>query len=465
MGSDFESDKKYNFEKNISMLFEINKTCYSKGEMIIGNIVLTPKDGLVQTQLINPYAKMTLKEQHYYDYYEYYYDNNKNTTNTERRVDEENITLFSIHMDFSNFNGANILTGVQIPFQIQVPIMSYPSCFFESSAYVRHFLTCDFPTIEARKSVEIIIKNNIHFTHANGLLKTPAIITKEITKHKYAFFNYGSFKVTVTLPKNIVSYTENIPFIIEIDCKNLSIHIKGLYISIFRVCKKNRQANHDYVRSQSTKEIANKTIPLMLGEELYFIEETITLPVSPPEDNPVEVYKILDADKRKHDEKFKKVKLFPSCYGGLLSCEYFFKVIIQMNTYFSTNEEIILPIDIYEPFIMSNTLTAQQFMPQPYFMGSANQNLPCYNNEFAFDNKISQQTPENQITTQNGLEVENDLPTMEEILSHKNNNNNNNNSNNNDSNNNNNNNDNNYNLINGEDELNNAPAPIFNGKK
>jgi hypothetical protein len=344
------------------MIFEINKTCYSKGEMIYGSIVLTPKDGLVQTQLINPFAKMTLKEHHYYEYYEYHYDSRRNSSTAEKRVDEENIIIFSLHMDFSNFNGANILTGLQIPFQIQIPVMSYPSCFFEPNAYVRHFLTCDFPAIEARKSVEIIIKNNIHFSSLNGLLKTPAVLTKEITKHKYAFFNYGSFKTTITLPKNIFAYTESIPFIIEIDCQKLSLNIKGLYVSINRTYKKNHQTNHLNVRSYYTTEIVNKTIPLMIGENLYHLDDTITLPVSPPEINPVEVYKILDADKRKHDEKFKKVKLFPTCYGGLLSCEYFLKVIVQMDTLFSTNEEFVLPKDIYEPYIMTNTTTGQQFI-------------------------------------------------------------------------------------------------------
>lgn len=470
MGSDFDSDKKYNFEKNVSMIFEINKTCYSKGEMIIGNIILTPKDGIIQTQLINPFAKMTLKEHHYYEYYEYHYDSRRGTSTTEKRVDEENVIILSLHMDFSNFNGANILTGLQIPFQIQVPELSYPSCFFESTAYVRHFLTCDFPTIEARKSVEIIIKNNLQFSSLNGRMKTPAVLSKEVTKHKYAFFSSGSFTATITLPKNFFSYTENIPFILEIDCQKLTINIKGLYVSIYRNYKKNHQANHQYVRSQESTEIVNKTIPLMIGEKLYHIEDTITLPVSPTEINPVKVYEMLDADKRKHDEKFKKVKLFPACYGGLLSCEYFFKVIFQMDTLFSTNEEFVLPIDIYEPFIIDMTTTGQPFMPQQYSMGNANQNPPICNNEIDFD-KIPQVSPQTQTNGQDYSEVENELPSMEEIISQKNsnssiNNNNNDNINSgnniNDNNNNDNNNNNFYNINSfGEDEIDNAPPPSF----
>ena len=62
MGYDFESDKNYNYEKNISMSFDLDKTCYSKGEIIRGNIILLPKEGIIQTRLINPYIIITLKE-------------------------------------------------------------------------------------------------------------------------------------------------------------------------------------------------------------------------------------------------------------------------------------------------------------------------------------------------------------------------------------------------------------------
>ena len=157
MGYDFETDKKYNFEKNVSMIFELNKTCFSKGEIITGNIILSAKEGLIQTQLLNPYAVMTLEEKHYYEYKEYYYDNSRKTTSSKNKEEIENKTILSIPMDFSNFNGANILTGIQIPFQLKVPETAYPSCFFESTAYVKHFLILDFHSIQARKTNIIII--------------------------------------------------------------------------------------------------------------------------------------------------------------------------------------------------------------------------------------------------------------------------------------------------------------------
>ena len=112
------------------MIFELKKTCYSKGEIISGNIMLSAKTGLFETQLINPYAMMTLEENYYYEYTESHYDFEKKRTVYENKEEKEIRPLFSIKIDFSNFNGANILTGVQIPFQIKVPEIAYPSCFF-----------------------------------------------------------------------------------------------------------------------------------------------------------------------------------------------------------------------------------------------------------------------------------------------------------------------------------------------
>jgi hypothetical protein len=87
------------------------------------------------------------------------------------------------------------------------------------------------------------------------------------------------------------------------------------------------------------------------GEKTYHIEDGIKLPLSSNDLNPEEVYKKLDKDKREPNLKFNNIKLYPSCNGGLLSCLYYITIVIETNTLFSTNEEIIIPIDFYSPFI------------------------------------------------------------------------------------------------------------------
>ena len=59
---------------------------------------------------------------------------------------------------------------------------------------------------------------------------------------------------------------------------------------------------------------------------------------------------MLDKDKTQGTEKFENIRLYPSCSGGLISCQYNLKIIIETNTLFSTNEEINIPIDFYSPF-------------------------------------------------------------------------------------------------------------------
>ena len=323
-----------------------------------------------------------INEKHYYEFFDNLDDNNKNITYYRNKSEEENKSILYMQMDFSNFKGANLLTGVNIPFQIQVPPNAYPSCSFDNNAYVKHFFVCDFPSIQAKKTIEIIIKNNIYFSQFNGLLKTPTIYNKEITKHKFGLFNSGSFAVSITIPKNIFSYSENIPFVIDIDCPNLSLLIKGINISIYRIYRKNYQKDHNIVRSEYKTFITSKELPLMKGEQMYHLDDIISLPDS--ELNPKKNYKILDEDNRKHDEKFKNYKLFPSCYGGLLSCEYYIKFIFEIDSFFSSNEEFDLPLDFYEPFNMGNNLNTQSFNQQPsmnnYYNSYNNLNNNNYNN-------------------------------------------------------------------------------------
>ena len=346
---EFEKDENYNFESNISMNIEINKTCYSKGEIVQGNIFLLPKYGLNANQIINPYAEIRLEEKQHYQYNE----RKKGSEEYTIRHEEENITLFIENIPFQyNMNLILPQEGLKIPFEIKIPQTSYPSCIFNSTSYVRHFLSVHFPTIGAKKSLVIIIKNNIYFAAYNGLLKTPVVIQKEITKHKYIFFNSGSFKFSITLPKNIFSYEEIIPFIIDIESPNLSFNIRGIYVTLYRVHKLNYRSNHSQKRSSSKKELISKYISLKDLEKILHIEDNIKLPDTPEDLNPKVVYSLLDNERRnfKYKDKFKNIKLFPSCYGGLLSCEYFIEFIFDMDAWATTNETCFIPLDLYERY-------------------------------------------------------------------------------------------------------------------
>ena len=358
---EFELDEEYNYEFNISMNIELNKTCYSKGETIQGFISLFSKNILKKTILINPYAKIILLEKHHYEYSSEGIIKNKKIDKlfNQEKKEEENITLLSKTLVFQKYNNSTVSSeALKIPFQIRIPKKAYPSCIFDSTSYVKHFLIIEFPFINAKKTIIIIIKNNIYFSDDNNLLKCPLIITNEISKCQLLFLNSGSFKYSITLPKNIFYYEEVIPFLIDIETYNLSFSIKGINISLYRIIKYNLKKDKKNIFKEN-QELIRKYIILKKGESHLYIEDKIQLPISPEEFNPKVVYSILDNERKnyKNKDKFKDIKLFPACYGGLLSCQYFIKFIFDMESFFTTNEEIDIELDLYEKFIDFNDNT------------------------------------------------------------------------------------------------------------
>jgi hypothetical protein len=93
------------------------------------------------------------------------------------------------------------------------------------------------------------------------------------------------------------------------------------------------------------KVLLEKYLPLSEKKKKYHIEDIIQLPKNV---NPNAIYKKLDMDQRAYSEKFKNVTLYPACYEGLISCEYYLKMLMETDTLFSTNEFVTLQIDLYE---------------------------------------------------------------------------------------------------------------------
>ena len=79
--------------------------------------------------------------------------------------------------------------------------------------------------------------------------------------------------------------------------------------------------------------------------------------------------KKLNNDKRTYNEKYKNILLFPSCYNGLITCEYYFKIILETNTVFSTDEYILMPIDFYEKENDTNDKNDKNDEFNPYQQG------------------------------------------------------------------------------------------------
>ena len=348
MQNDFYLGDEFNYENDVSLSIELDKTCYSKGEKINGTLILSPEQNSTHTELVNPYAKFSFIEKQCYEFLETFYEKDRDIIKPTRKNIEEIKILGSYPMNFSKYEKSNMLPNLKIPFQIMIPINAYPSLISDKNTYILHFLTCELESLKVKKSIPFIIKNNPYFTKENKLLKIPYETKQLIGKHKFAIISCGNFEVKINLEKNICPYNENLPITIDIDCSNLnSIKLKGVNIYIFRTFRKNSQKNKNLMKEEKTEEIVRKTLPLREGEIAYHIEDGIKLPISSNNLNPEIVYQLLDKNKDQGIKKFQNIKLFPSCSGGLLSCNYFLKIIIETNTLFSTNEEMIIPVDFY----------------------------------------------------------------------------------------------------------------------
>jgi len=335
MGNNITTDRRFNYQNKISLDVELDKTCFVKGEYITGYLNIKLIDGL-QTNLTDPNAVFQIREYHHYNY----------CTGVDTDEEIENYLLLTKTKSFPNFEGSNLMNKLKIPFQIQVPSKAYPTCNFSLSNYVHHFLSVDFPSIEAKKTVGFVIKNNPYFTKENRLLLSPAVYFKEM-KIKSFFSDKGSYKASLKLPTNKFAYEQKIPFEIDIDATNLKVKLKKVEVCITRVDKKNSPIDHSHTLCENEKIITKRTIPLLYFVKKYHIEDDIKLQSEHIFENPNNVYKMLDSDKRNFTDKIFDIELYPSCNGGILSCQYKLVLFIYADTFFYIPHKIEIPIDLY----------------------------------------------------------------------------------------------------------------------
>ena len=360
MGNKYDTDFNYtynfqfNYESQVAMNINLEKICYSKGETIKGIINLKTKPYLQETILYNPVANLFLKEYQHsgepdsdFDIY----NNNDDTlssalSNGKLNTKKEKL-YYSYQLILYTYNGANLFQGVNIPFTVKLPIDITSSCFLDNNNYIKHFLVIDFISIRAKKSIPIIIKNTKYYSLENKLYKSPIVGTLQTSKHKYALFNMGEIKASLTLPKNSFKYDEVIYFILEIDSSKLSININSVKVSLYVNLKLNETPGGNTNNNGSNKvEIIAKKIMVKKGLKNYYIDDFIKL----PEDNklnPEFCYKKYD-QKKKIEYNNNDDMLLQSCYDGIINCQYFIKALIEINSMFSTNEYIEIPIDFYE---------------------------------------------------------------------------------------------------------------------
>ena len=378
--NDTEYNFKYNYDSQVSFIISLTKISYSKGETVTGTMFLKTKPYLQETILYNPQASISFIEFQHSGEQETDFDIYGSPSNNKLSKKEK--IYFTYPLNLFAYNGANLYAGVNINFFVNLPKECSSSCFIDNNTYIKHFILIDFPTIRAKKSEAIIIKNTKYYTLENKLYKTPIISKLETSKHKYAVFNMGEIKATMTLSKNSFKYNETIYFIVEIDASKLTIEINGIKVSLIVNLKTRESNNSKDININKSIEIITKNIKVKKGEKRYYIDEFIKMPDNSY--NPENLYKKYDGLKKLkfNNETF----LYQPCYNDIINIQYSIRAMIEINSLFSTNEFMEIPIDFYADENINN---------------NENKNVNIKNNN----------------NNNNNLENDDDeLPSLEEII-------------------------------------------------
>ena len=396
MGNQYEINysTKYNYESQVSLVISLTKIAYSKGETVTGIMFLKTKPYLQETILINPQASISLIEFQHSGDPDTDFDIYSNSSNNKLSKREK--IYFTYPLNLYSYNGANLYLGVVLNFFVKLPDECCSSCFVDNNTYIKHFIVIDFPTIRAKKSEPIIIKNTKYYSFENKLYKSPVVAKLETSKHKYAVFNMGEIKATLTLPKNSFKYNETLYFIVEIDSSKLSIDINSIKVSLNVSLRSSETPNGKDVNVKKSIEIVTKKIPVKKGEKRYYIDEFIKMPDNSY--NPENIYKKFDSLKKLqfNNDTF----LYQSCYNEIITIQYTIRAMIEINSWFSTNEYMEIPIDFYEDENKINNMNSNLIINNN-INNNINSNKNNNNNNIIINNNIRNE--------------DNELPTLEEI--------------------------------------------------
>lgn len=326
--------------KDIRFELKLEKVCYLPSEKISGTIILAGKPGLKETQLINPKALVIINQKQ-----KYRYRSGKHTSTVIK-----NFNIYEKYLIFNTFIGANLLLGVQIPFSIQLPHCAYPSCSFSNGGYVKHNFSVEFPSLNIRRTLKIVVKNNPTFTIDNKLLKKPFKLFDKKSKSKF-LINEGDYEIHINLPKNVFYYDEPIPYEINLNCKNLNLIINEIEIFLIRYQNKNCSDNYNEVRRTKEDILLTKRFLLKKNTKEYIIKNILSFPHNVGFDKfvyPPLVYNLIDKNGpyKENVQEFEKLyHLSPSCRGQLLSVEYKIKINLLFDSSFTFDEKYLIPID------------------------------------------------------------------------------------------------------------------------
>jgi hypothetical protein len=335
MGNILYSD--FNEDECLSITIQLPKSCYYPGEMLYGKIILQVKTNKISPTFNFPQAIITITQ---YQQYKFYLDNIL-ITQKDKKV------VLTQPYSFKKYKNRPILIPLSLSFNIQIPTKIDPTLLHEDTNFIKHYLSIDFPQIKCKKSIGLIIQNRQKFCKDNGLLKTT--IEKFNDIHKSIFFQKNSkIAFLFKTDKNSYAYNELIPYEIIMNLTESELIIEHLRVSLSRNIY---FGDNDKIDS---KIILMKKYILHMNNKnkIFKISGHFLFPVISDyfSVNPMNVYNyfnkkvINDFDKNCND-----VNLFPTCFSSLFICSYFLNLEIIFKSFFTKNETVSIPIELYTP--------------------------------------------------------------------------------------------------------------------
>ena len=334
MGNDINKDPTYNSEIYTSIKIKLNKICYYPSEFITGQITLS-SGPRIETHFSDPSINFTITQFQKYKYGEDSFISQN-----------DDVLIKSIY--FNEYTGANLSANLNIPFSIQLPENIAPTCLIRSTDYCKHYLTVNIPSIQAKKTLIIIIKNNKNFLNENKLTKSPT--TTFLEKRKKSFLvNKGRIAGFLKIPKNSFNFNEEIPLEITLDCSEFDLKVQGIKISIIRKIKVfDQKQSHVLAREFCT--VSSKQHLFNENQECYVINESIKFLNSSENKSvyPPAVYQLIE-QQNQNDliNKIHNYTLCPVTKEGRIHIGYYLNVKILIDTLLTFDESLEIPINFY----------------------------------------------------------------------------------------------------------------------
>ena len=319
------------------MHINLKNNIYFPGEIIRGKIFLKSgnffKKGVVVNEI---YGQEQIKENKY----------NMEFNNSTK--------IFYSSLEYPGLINYSLSSGIQIPFEINLPSYILPSFEFSqyymnnknSYGYIKNFIQIEIPELNLIKQKFIIFRRPLL------KLNSPPTYQAERNEKLFGIFNKGCPILITSYNKNYYHFNEIIPLKITLNNNNSKFDINNINIKLIRNVVFKLKDNCSDKKIEDiifTDELFNKNINLIEKKDnknanIINIEEKIKI------EEPEKIFNKHNIDYLSLGlrDKSKLILFLPSFDSSLFKCEYIIKIIGIYDTIFPVSNLIInMPISVY----------------------------------------------------------------------------------------------------------------------